>query len=147
MPFKTLGEVLMTASRGHAGLLSLARKIPSDGAALDAFVTALGTELDEARAAFSPDQLGAARAALKGLREHARLGAPLEGIVVEATADAGKEAATRAVYGEDGWQCPRCGSARVREDHTDRDARTARFIQLRCEACGLSEDGTELTRW
>jgi uncharacterized protein (DUF983 family) len=33
------------------------------------------------------------------------------------------------------WRCPRCGSHRVDEQHTD--ALTVRFIELMCEACAL----------
>ena len=151
---KSVQDVLLVASRGSAALETQARKVaagltatPLSTASVEAFVTALAKSLPPAAEGVEADQLGAVRAALKGLREFVRLGTPLKNIVDEAVADEGKESATRSVYGDEGWRCPRCGSARVREEHTDRDVKKTRFVQLFCEACGNCEDGTELQRW
>ncbi len=123
---KSVQDVLLAASEGSVALEAQARKVaaglaatPVSTALIEAFVTALSKSLPAAGEGLSPDQLGAARAALKGLREFVRLGTPVKNIVDEAVADAGKESATRSVYGDEGWRCPRCGSARVREEHTD----------------------------
>ena len=151
---KSVQDVLLAASRGSAALEAQAHEVaaglaatPVSTALIEAFVTALATSLPAGGAGVAADQLGATRAALKGLGEFVRLGTPLKNIVDEALADAGQESATRSVYGDKGWRCPRCGSARVREEHTDRDVKQGRFVQLLCEACGDSEDGTELERW
>jgi hypothetical protein len=145
----TWEQVLLAAAKATGVSEATAKAVqaqlakgPRETKEVAALLAALDAALRAKWKALAPEPLATARAAVWSLEQLLREGDdPRETMVQKASVDAEREAAAIERYGEGTWQCARCGSQRIEDEHTGRDR--MRFIQLLCDACGASGDGSD----
>jgi predicted nucleic-acid-binding Zn-ribbon protein len=115
----------------------------ASSASLQTVLAALDSKTRTKHAHWAPGTIVAARAGLRIVPRMIRdLDAGLDASVIAEHLDSLSSAA--AAPPDDGsptaagWRCPRCGSRRIDEQHTDGTG-FGRYIDVMCEACGLTD--------
>jgi hypothetical protein len=153
----TLTQLLEAAAKAAGALPALARQVavqlaksPDSTPEVERLAAELAHGLPARWPKLKTDALAAARAALFGLDAMIREGEDTRALMPKLQAsDAKKEQESVQRYGAGRWRCPRCGSQRVDDEHTERG--DVRFTQLLCDACGAVGDGFDgapgLAKW